>query len=124
MAELRSTKHWQDDQIQVLERENAAYTEQLRDTDLLMSALSAMQEKNSHLENSLSAENRVKLDLFSALGEAKRQLELRDSKLYCSDRYRSINTNLVSEIIMFQIQIPIRLFFVIRDRELSILETF
>lgn len=46
-----------------------------------MSALSAMQEKNTHLENSLSAENRIKLDLFSALGEAKRQLEIKDSKL-------------------------------------------
>ena len=41
-----------------------------------MSALSAMQDKNTHLENSLSAETRVKLDLFSALGEAKRQLEI------------------------------------------------
>lgn len=41
-----------------------------------MSALSAMQEKNSHLENSLSAETRLKLDLFSALGDTKRQLEI------------------------------------------------
>lgn len=45
-----------------------------------MSAYSAMQEKNTHLENSLSAENRIKLDLFSALGEAKRQLEIRESE--------------------------------------------
>jgi hypothetical protein len=58
-----------------------------------MSALSAMQDKNAHLENSLSAETRIKLDLFSALGEAKRQLEIRESKLshfgllltYCSE---------------------------------------
>jgi hypothetical protein len=48
-----------------------------------MSALSAMQDKNAHLENSLSAETRIKLDLFSALGEAKRQLEIRESKLSC-----------------------------------------
>jgi len=41
-----------------------------------MSALSAMQDKNSHLENSLSEETRIKLDLFSALGEAKRQIEI------------------------------------------------
>lgn len=46
-----------------------------------MSALQAMQEKNATLEKSLSAETRVKLDLFSALGEAKRQLEIRDSEL-------------------------------------------
>lgn len=43
---------------------------------MLMSALSAMQEKTQHLENSLSAETRIKLDLFSALGDAKRQLEI------------------------------------------------
>lgn len=54
--------------------------EQLRDTEILMSALATMQEKNAHLENSLSAETRIKLDLFSALGEAKRQLEIRESK--------------------------------------------
>ena len=41
-----------------------------------MSALSAMQEKTQHLENSLSAETRIKLDLFSALGDARRQLEI------------------------------------------------
>ncbi|KAJ8946789.1 hypothetical protein NQ314_008772 [Rhamnusium bicolor] len=79
LSDCRSAKHWQEERLQALERENASYVEQLRDTDILMSALSAMQEKNSHLENSLSAENRIKLDLFSALGEAKRQLELRDN---------------------------------------------
>ena len=45
-----------------------------------MSALSAMQEKTQHLENSLSAETRIKLDLFSALGDAKRQLEIAQGK--------------------------------------------
>ena len=38
--------------------------------------MSALQDKTSHLENSLSAETRLKLDLFSALGEAKRQMEI------------------------------------------------
>lgn len=85
---MRSAKHWQEDRLQALEREKAAFVEQLRDTDILMSALSAMQEKNSHLENSLSAENRIKLDLFSALGEAKRQLELKESK-YKINLFRS-----------------------------------
>ncbi len=47
-----------------------------------MTALQSMQEKNSTLEKNLSAETRVKLDLFSALGEAKRQLEIRDSKYF------------------------------------------
>ncbi len=49
---------------------------------ILMSALNAMQEKNRHLENSLSAETRIKLDLFSALGEAKRQLDIVQSERF------------------------------------------
>lgn len=51
-------------------------------TEVLMNALQAMQDKNSTLEKNLSAETRVKLDLFSALGEAKRQLEIRDSSYF------------------------------------------
>lgn len=47
-----------------------------------MSALSAMQDKNTHLENSLSAETRIKLDLFKALGEAKRQIDLMKGKCF------------------------------------------
>lgn len=47
---------------------------------MLMSALNVLQDKNSNLEKNLSAETRVKLDLFSALGEAKRQLEIKDSE--------------------------------------------
>lgn len=56
------------------------YKDNHNETEILMQTLSAMQDKNSHLENSLSAETRIKLDLFSALGEAKRQLEIRESK--------------------------------------------
>ena len=52
------------------------YKENEKDTEVLMSALSAMQDKTQHLENSLSAETRIKLDLFSSLGDAKRQLEI------------------------------------------------
>ncbi|XP_023037601.1 macoilin isoform X2 [Drosophila willistoni] len=48
------------------------------DTELLMNALATMQDKNKILEKNLSAETRVKLDLFSALGAAKRQLEISD----------------------------------------------
>lgn len=43
--------------------------------EVLMSALSTMREKNNHLEQSLSAENRLKQDLFRALGDAKVQVE-------------------------------------------------
>ena len=48
---------------------------------MLQNALAVMQEKNSTLEKNLSAETRVKLDLFSALGEARRQLEIKESEL-------------------------------------------
>lgn len=51
-----------------------------RESEIILGAINALQEKNTHLENSLSAETRIKLDLFSALGEAKRQLEIKDSK--------------------------------------------
>lgn len=49
--------------------------------DFVMSALSTLKDKNAHLEHSLSAETRIKLDLFSALGEAKRQLEIKISNI-------------------------------------------
>ncbi|VDO92086.1 unnamed protein product [Soboliphyme baturini] len=49
--------------------------------DTLMSTLSAMERKNVHLETSLSAETRLKLDLFSALGDAKRQYEIAQNEL-------------------------------------------
>lgn len=35
-----------------------------------------MQEKNLHLEKNLSSETRLKMDLFAALGDAKRELEI------------------------------------------------
>ncbi len=48
--------------------------------DTLMSALNVMEEKNLNLQDSLSAETRFKLDLFSALGETRRQLDAAISK--------------------------------------------
>lgn len=60
------------------------YKETEKDTEVLMSALSAMQDKTQHLENSLSAETRIKLDLFSALGDAKRQLEIAQGIFFLS----------------------------------------
>lgn len=51
-------------------------------SNMLMAALNAMQDKNVNLEKNLSAETRVKLDLFSALGEAKRQIEIKNSKYF------------------------------------------
>lgn len=52
------------------------YKDNQNETEVLMSALVAMQDKTAHLEHSLSAETKLKLELFSALGEAKRQIEI------------------------------------------------
>ena len=54
--------------------------ESQQSSEVLMSALAAMQDKNATLEKNLSAETRVKLDLFSALGETRRQLEIATCK--------------------------------------------
>lgn len=78
-----------EEQYRQLEYENQKLRhlkDQQNESDVLMSALSAMQDKNSHLENSLSEETRIKLDLFSALGEAKRQIEILKGLLIEKDR--------------------------------------
>lgn len=68
--------------------------DQNQNAEMLRSALAVMQEKNSTLEKNLSAETRVKLDLFSALGEARRQLEIRDGTILnnpCTNNHIFIN---------------------------------
>ncbi|KYO25748.1 macoilin [Alligator mississippiensis] len=78
-----------EEQIRELEikvQELRKYKENEKDTEVLMSALSAMQDKTQHLENSLSAETRIKLDLFSALGDAKRQLEIAQGQMIQKDQ--------------------------------------
>jgi len=57
-----------------------------KETEILMNALTAMQGKNTHLENSLSSETRLKLALFSALGETRRQLEIAQNKITSKER--------------------------------------
>jgi hypothetical protein len=43
-------------------------------------ALSAAQEQQAQLEQTLSSETKVKMDLFSALGGARRQLQINESE--------------------------------------------
>ncbi|KAL3881423.1 hypothetical protein ACJMK2_027867 [Sinanodonta woodiana] len=79
MKLLKRDLQQREDQFRQLEREVQSlrqFKDAQNETEVLMSALSAMQDKNAHLENNLSAETRLKLDLFSALGEAKRQVEI------------------------------------------------
>lgn len=56
------------------------YRESQAETEVLCQHLKQLQDRNAHLQDNLSAETRVKLDLFSALGEVKRQLEIANSK--------------------------------------------
>ncbi|XP_026321600.1 macoilin-2 [Hyposmocoma kahamanoa] len=60
------------EQVRSLEEEGAAPSSRLA------GACAALQERAAHLERSLSAETRVKLDLLSALGEAKRQMHIQE----------------------------------------------
>lgn len=46
----------------------------------LATMLSQAQEQKTKLENTLSSEQKVKMDLFSALGGARRQLQINESK--------------------------------------------
>ncbi|XP_034018157.1 macoilin-1 [Thalassophryne amazonica] len=69
-----------------------------KDTDMLLSTLSAMQEKAQHLEYNLSAETRIKLDLFSALGDARRQLEIAQDKAVKQDREISEMKQKIAEV--------------------------
>lgn len=81
-------KHMAEKQARNYEQEMRKMEVQMRNreaqqnTEVLMSALAAMQDKNATLEKNLSAETRVKLDLFSALGGTRREVEI----LTCSLR--------------------------------------
>uniref|UniRef100_A0A667XEM7 Si:dkey-12h9.6 n=1 Tax=Myripristis murdjan TaxID=586833 RepID=A0A667XEM7_9TELE len=69
-----------------------------QETDMLLSTLSAMQEKAQHLEYNLSAETRIKLDLFSALGDARRQLEIAQGKVMKQDKEISEMKQKIAEV--------------------------
>ncbi|XP_051954667.1 macoilin [Xyrauchen texanus] len=70
-----------ENEVETLQRNRC--TEQ--EADALLSALSSLQDKAQHLEYNLSAETRLKLDLFSALGDARRQLEIAQVKIVKQD---------------------------------------
>uniref|UniRef100_A0A672RS52 Macoilin-like n=1 Tax=Sinocyclocheilus grahami TaxID=75366 RepID=A0A672RS52_SINGR len=80
LAEVRAQKF---DEATILLRSRNRCTEQ--EADALLSVLSSLQDKVQHLEYNLSAETRLKLDLFSALGDARRQLEIAQVKILKQD---------------------------------------
>ncbi|XP_048513928.1 macoilin-2 isoform X4 [Athalia rosae] len=85
LKNLRRELKTKDDRYIAIDKDIARCKETHGETEILLGALSALQDKNAHLENSLSAETRIKLDLFSALGEAKRQLEIRENRYNWSE---------------------------------------
>ncbi|XP_021329040.1 macoilin isoform X2 [Danio rerio] len=70
-----------ENEVETLQRNRCSEQE----ADALLSALSSLQDKAQHLEYNLSAETRLKLDLFSALGDARRQLEIAQVKILKQD---------------------------------------
>lgn len=70
-----------------------------------MSALAAMQDKTMHLENNLSAETKIKMDLFSALGEVKRQLEIQRSKLLNISPFFSLRMCVFTFVVLVRLRI-------------------
>ncbi|CAK1586680.1 unnamed protein product [Parnassius mnemosyne] len=78
-------------QLQQLQHDLQAANEQVRSLEAqrsdngsplrLAEAWRALQERAAHLERALSAETRVKLDLLSALGDAKRRLHIQEGTI-------------------------------------------
>jgi phage shock protein A len=105
IKQLRRELQIRDERTRQLERETQALHQKRgecqSETEVLMSALGAIQDKNAHLETSLSAETRLKLDLFSALGDAKRQLEIQQSLLMHKEMELAELKSKVAEVMAF-----------------------
>lgn len=77
--QLRRDLKMREDQYRLLDREAQSlrqYKDAQKEAEVLLKALSDMQDKTVELENSLSAETRFKQDLFSALGEERRVIKV------------------------------------------------
>ncbi|CAF2162266.1 unnamed protein product [Rotaria magnacalcarata] len=86
--EMRKLLNDKDERIKILDNEitGLKYRESQADTEVLYQHLSQIGERNAQLQDSLSAETRIKLDLFSALGEVKRQLEIANGAIREKER--------------------------------------
>ncbi|RUS78285.1 hypothetical protein EGW08_013949 [Elysia chlorotica] len=84
LKQLRRENKLREDQNRQLEREVQSYNFQAlrqykdaqKETEVLMKALSTMQDKNTELENNLCAETRFKQELFSALGKERNEIKI------------------------------------------------
>lgn len=62
------------------------FRESQTETEIFYQHFNQLKERNAQLQDSLSAETRIKLDLFSALGEVKRQLEIANGAIREKER--------------------------------------
>lgn len=86
---LRQELQMSRDRCEAAEREVfilRQYKDTHGDPELLVNHLKATQEKNSQLEKSLSSETKLKMDLFSALGDARRELSIANSSVSQKDK--------------------------------------
>jgi len=79
VKQLRRETKLREDQYRQLEREVQSlrqYKDAQKETEVLMKALSTMQDKNTELESNLCNETRFKQDLFSALGKERNEIKI------------------------------------------------
>merc|ERR1719357_652575 len=99
---LRSELERARDRCETAEREAyqlRSYKEIHGDPEVLVNALKGVQEKNRQLECKLSDETKLKMDLFSALGEAKREISIRESQLGKKDKEVSEMSAKIAELL-------------------------
>ena len=71
-----------------------------------MAAVKLMENKNASLQESLSAETRFKMDLFSALGETRRQLDSVLSEFIGTTiQSNVIQRHLIIDLLLFEVQL-------------------
>merc|ERR1719511_433921 len=73
--------------------------EQCGDPEVLQARLDVLKEKNRQIENSLSSETKLKMDLFSALGEAKRDISIKSYELQQRDQEISTLRQKIAEVL-------------------------
>jgi len=73
--------------------------EQCGDPEVLQARLDVLKEKNRQIENSLSSETKLKMDLFSALGEAKREISIKSYDCQSKDHEISSLRQKIAEIL-------------------------
>ncbi|CAF3726199.1 unnamed protein product [Adineta steineri] len=86
--DIRRLLNDKDERLKLLDTEikTLKYRESQADTEVLFQHVTQLRDRNAQLQDNLSAETRIKLDLFSALGEVKRQLEIANNAVREKER--------------------------------------